>query len=324
VRVRLQANQIPKMDFTFRGQVDDGVADVNDASYTEDTVPTIVVGQLPVPVQNSDFRLVDMYGEQVLYAITEYTDETTGSVSDIVTIAGDHTSEFTPGTVFKIDLSVSGNNGLYIVGSSSYDAGNDETNILLGFPGISISGYVTELTGDTVTTDVISFIWRAYSNLVVLGWDIDLGNVIDERADMNAPFGFGQPLITSRNPTCTLQIEAPSLGEFNPYELFIKQTPLRISCKVNRQGNGITIPSNAVGDTTTIYMDVRINAMPTKSDVNGKVVFTISAMQDVGTYVNINSTSITPVQLTLIWRELQIGLDYYGVTPTVLGTVTTN
>lgn len=267
VQIRLEANAIPKMPFNFRGLVDDTVATTTTAGFEEADVPDITIGPIPVPVQNADFILRDHSATTVSYAVTAYEN----SPTNIVTLATDLTSTFTPFTRFYI---TGGNNqGYYTVLLSEYNVGT----------GTDIYIY-EELPITIVATDKITSVYHAYSELVVLRYNIDLGNVTDSRDDINGAFGFSQPLLTSRNPTADCQIECTLLSDFNPYNKHIINSSFDIICHIN----------NGAGDNDeiTIFQTVKSSAYPSKSDVNGKMVYDLQFMQDVGSGV---------YPLTLAW-----------------------
>lgn len=266
-QLRLEANQIPKIALNFRGLVDDSVATSTTAGFEEANVPDITIGSIPVPVQDSDFFLRDHAATVVDISVTDYE----MTPADIITVATDMTATFTPFTYIKV--SGGANAGYYTVIYSEYNSGT----------GTDIYVY-EDLTATLVGTDAITEVYHAYSELVVLRYNIDLGNVTDERSDMNGTFGFSQPLITSRNPTADCQIECTALSEFNPYNKYIINSSFDIVCHIN----------NGAGDNDeiTIFQTVKMSAYPSKTDVNGKFVYDLQFMQDIGSGV---------YPLTLLW-----------------------
>jgi hypothetical protein len=272
--IRLEANQIPKLQFNFRGILDDTIGDETHSSHDEVDVPTITVGPIPVAVQDSDFFLREQDSSIVSYTLTDAE----SSPGDYLVIAGDHTAELTPWSKFKVDAGA--NVGIWTVVSSTYDAGTGTTiNVL------------EELAGPLYSPGKIVEIWHAYSNLVVLRYNIDVGNVIDERSDINGSFGFSQPLLTSRNPVADCQIETTALSEFQPYNLFIQNKALDVYCHINNGGGDL--------DEITIYQTVRLSDFPTKTDVNGKFVYDLKFMQDIGA---------DALPLTLAWAHVVTGV----------------
>jgi hypothetical protein len=132
-------------------------------------------------------------GEYILYAGTNLSRIPNSSeitefiikVKNIVSLSGDYTSIFTPGSIFTISgADHPGNDGTYTVDTSSYDAGNDETTIFVdpSFAGGEnpSPGTITIYPDADISTEAIVYSfnrqrWSSYMNHPVL-WATQFGN----------------------------------------------------------------------------------------------------------------------------------------------------
>jgi hypothetical protein len=282
-QIRLEANMLPKIAFNGRGLIDDSIATATTSGHEEVDVPQITNTLNPVPVQASDFFIRDHEYKTVSYTVNDFD----SSPTSYVVVDGDKTLTLTPHSTFVVTGSSIA--GTYTVVSSTYDSIATETTVY-------IEEDLSAHQGSPISSPVsngIRQVKTAYSDLIVLRYNIDLGNMIDERSDMNGSFGFSQPLITKRNPTADCQIECTALAEFNPYNIFIQNKSLDIVCHLN--------PGNGTNESITIFQTVRVASYPSKTVVNNKFVYDISFMQDIG-----NGT----FPLCLVWTDTNIPKQY--------------
>ena len=273
VSLNFIASQFPTMTFDLRGQVDSSVATATASSYADTAVPTITVGQQPVPWQDTEFILRGQT-EITAYVTPATIVSATGTTKTFV-FAGDLTDDFRRGSLFTITNSGTTNDGDYTIVSATYD-GSTNTSVV-----------VEETVVDETAVAKYGTLYKNYADGVIETCSIDIGLAVHPRPDSNASFGFNQPVLTAFDPIATMQIEANRLEVLKPWDLFLAGEVFDFGFTLNKDGGN--------GQEITVSMDVKINEYPVVVDNNGKYDITILLKQ--------YEAATAPDKFKLTWKS---------------------
>ncbi len=125
---------------------------------------------------------------------------------------------------------------------------------------------------DTVAYNIIRTRSLTVSSEVVPSIVYAVGNIIDDRADINGAHGFSAPILTGRAPRFTVVIEIPPLERWN-FERAYVENEVHLWTWITENGGGTK-------HQTTWSASGVLNNFPPPTDRNGKLVYTLTYDQD--------------------------------------------
>lgn len=125
---------------------------------------------------------------------------------------------------------------------------------------------------DTTAYNIIRTRSLTVSSEVVPSIIYAVGNIIDDRADINGAHGFSAPILTGRAPRFTVVIEIPPLERWN-FERAYVENEVHLWTWKTENGGGTK-------HETTWSASGVLNNFPPPTDRNGKLVYTLTYDQD--------------------------------------------